>query len=59
LAHQQNVENNQLYVVRFGKAEINPIAEKVWQKKYKEHLRMASIGANQSAKMGRRKIEGL
>jgi HK97 family phage prohead protease len=41
------VENNQLIaVVRFESAEINPIAEKVWQKVQAGTLRMASIGAN-------------
>lgn len=41
------VENNQLIgVVRFEPAEINPIAETVWQKIQHGSLRMASIGAN-------------
>lgn len=33
-------------VVRFESAEINPLAEKVWQKVQAGTLRMASVGAN-------------
>lgn len=41
------IEDNQLIaVVRFETAEINPLAEKVWQKVQAGTLRMASIGAN-------------
>lgn len=41
------VDGNQLIgVVRFEPAEINPVAEKVWQKVQAGTLRMASIGAN-------------
>lgn len=41
------VDDNQLIaVVRFENAEINPVAEKVWQKIQAGTLRMASIGAN-------------
>jgi HK97 family phage prohead protease len=41
------VEDNQLIaVVRFESAEINPLAEKVFQKIQAGTLRMASIGAN-------------
>lgn len=41
------VEDNQLIaVVRFESAEINPVAEKVFQKIQAGTLRMASIGAN-------------
>lgn len=41
------VDGNQLIaVVRFESAEINPVAEKVWQKIQAGTLRMASIGAN-------------
>lgn len=41
------IEENQLIgVVRFEPAEINPLAEKVWQKVQAGTLRMASIGAN-------------
>lgn len=39
------IENNQLIgVVRFESAEINPLAEKVWQKIQAGTLRMASVG---------------
>lgn len=41
------IEDNQLIaVVRFESAEINPVAEKVFQKIQAGTLRMASIGAN-------------
>ena len=41
------VEGNQLIaVVRFENSDINPVAEKVWQKIQAGTLRMASIGAN-------------
>lgn len=41
------IEENQLVaVVRFESADINPLAEKVWQKIQAGTLRMASIGAN-------------
>ncbi len=41
------VDGNQLIaVVRFESAEINSVAEKVWQKIQAGTLRMASIGAN-------------
>jgi HK97 family phage prohead protease len=41
------VEDNQLIaVVRFENSDINPVAEKVWQKIQAGTLRMASIGAN-------------
>lgn len=41
------IEDNQLIaIVRFESAEINPVAEKVWQKIQAGTLRMASIGAN-------------
>lgn len=41
------VDGNQLIaVVRFENADINPVAEKVWQKIQAGTLRMASIGAN-------------
>jgi HK97 family phage prohead protease len=41
------IEDNQLIaVVRFEPAEINPVAEKVFQKIQAGTLRMASIGAN-------------
>lgn len=41
------IEDNQLIaVVRFETPEINPLAEKVWQKVQAGTLRMASIGAN-------------
>jgi hypothetical protein len=40
-------EGNQLVaVVRFESADVNPVAEKVWQKVQAGTLRMASIGAN-------------
>lgn len=39
-------ENKLIAVVRFESAEINPVAEKVWQKIQAGTLRMASIGAN-------------
>lgn len=41
------IEGNQLIgLVRFESAEINPVAEKVWQKIQAGTLRMASVGAN-------------
>lgn len=41
------IENNQLIgVARFESAEINPLAEKVYQKIQAGTLRMASVGAN-------------
>lgn len=41
------IEDNQLIaIVRFESAEINPVAEKVFQKIQAGTLRMASIGAN-------------
>lgn len=41
------IENNQLIaVLRFESADINPLAEKVFQKVQAGTLRMASIGAN-------------
>lgn len=41
------IEDNQLIaIVRFESAEINPVAEKIWQKIQAGTLRMASIGAN-------------
>lgn len=41
------IENNQLVaLVRFESGDINPVAEKVWQKIQAGTLRMASIGAN-------------
>ena len=39
-------ENKLIAIVRFESAEINPVAEKVWQKIQAGTLRMASIGAN-------------
>lgn len=44
---QVRLEGNQLIgKVRFESAEINPMAEKIWQKVQAGTLRMASIGAN-------------
>ena len=41
------IDGDQLVaVVRFESAEINPLAEKVWQKVQAGTLRMASVGAN-------------
>lgn len=41
------VEGNQLIgKVRFESADVNPVAEKVWQKVQAGTLRMASVGAN-------------
>lgn len=41
------LENNQLLAkVRFESQDVNPLAEKVWQKVKSGTLRMASIGAN-------------
>jgi HK97 family phage prohead protease len=41
------IQDNQLIaIVRFESADINPLAEKVWQKVQAGTLRMASVGAN-------------
>jgi hypothetical protein len=39
-------ENQLVAIVRFESADVNPMAEKVWQKVQAGTLRMASIGAN-------------